>query len=213
MCIDGSGLQPAPMADPQHPEHTRYCADVATPVGWNIHQDSVSVPVVHIRHASPAICLGYPALVQRTRLLGPQLCRAEVERPFLQDDVLVILLVNIVEPRQGFPALLPLPTGGKGSNCRKGIAAFARPAFHDPARNRGLAAAEESRSEELLDQREERRDAGADEDTVCFDAGELVVSRLEKSKPRGAYLVQSTTVPRAYVKSCRSMRLSNVVHL
>ena len=89
-----------------------------------------SVPVVSYETYLPAIRLCRPGLFRQDPVLGAQLRRAAVEGPLLQDDVLVVLLVDVVKLRHGFPALPTLGACGIRPNRRKGVAAFARPAFH-----------------------------------------------------------------------------------
>ena len=85
--------------------------------------------------------------------------------PLLEDDVLAVIVVERVELGDGLSLLLL----GRRPDGHDSVGVIRRAL--DARRTRPLRAAQDGVSKQLLGEREESRNAGADQDKVCFDAG------------------------------------------
>lgn len=103
------------------------------------------------------------AFLHHRCVLDPGLARGLMGGPLFEDNVLAILVVERVKLGEG-PSLLLLwrrPNGGDVIFASPGLAT---------RRTRAPIAAPNRVSKQFLDEREKSRNAGADQDKVCFDA-------------------------------------------
>jgi hypothetical protein len=137
-------------------------------------QQWTSRPAIQPRHnfRQPTRSLHLPiflpcssALLQRCVIIDP-LAQGLMRGPVLENNVLAIIVVERVELGEG-PSLLLLwrrPNRWGVDVARRALAT---------RRTRAALAAQNRVSKQFLDEREESRNAGADQDKVCFNASKL----------------------------------------